>query len=219
MSKPKYFQYFPNIQYALRANKAGKTENIEIKDYFNLLQVRDDIFREETLYSPYIVKNGERPDQISYNYYKDEQFYWVILQVNNITDYYNQWPLSEDELTEFVYKKYGGAAGAGQTRYFETVETYDNSEPPNLVLERGLVVPENFIFYYPATPGSNVTLSSTPVPVSNYQHERRLNDRKSEIYLLDKKYIYDYDRETRNYAKNLDSLSSYVDISTVNPRY
>ena len=44
MSKPKYFQYFPNIQYALRANKAGKTQDIEIKDYFNLLQVRDDIY-------------------------------------------------------------------------------------------------------------------------------------------------------------------------------
>ena len=71
MSKPKYFQNFPNIQYALRANKAGKAENIQIKDYFNLLKVRNDIVREDTLYSPYTVKNGQRPDQISYDYYGD----------------------------------------------------------------------------------------------------------------------------------------------------
>jgi hypothetical protein len=46
--------------------------------------------------------------------------------------------------------------------------------------------------------------------------KERLNDRKTQIYLLDKKYIWDYEREVRNYAKNLDPLTSYVDISTVN---
>ena len=218
MSKPKYFQYFPNIHYALRANKAGKTENIEIKDYFNLLQIRDDIYKEDTLYSPYVIKNGQRPDQISYDFYGDEQFYWIILQINNITDYYTEWPLAEDEFSEYVLKKYGNAAGAGQTKQWETVETFDKAEPPNLVLEGGLVVPENFIFYYPSTPGSNVTLSTTPVSVSNLEYERRINERKSQIYLLDKKYVWDYERETRNYAKNLDPKASYVDISTVNPR-
>ena len=219
MSKPKYFQNFPNIQYALRANKAGKRENIEIKDYFNLLKVRDDIYREETIYSPYTIKNGQRPDQISYNYYGDEQFYWIILQVNEIIDYYNEWPLAEDELTEFVNKKYGGAAGAGATRNWETMETFDNATPPNLLLEGGLVVPENYIFYYPSVPGSSITLSSKATSLSNYQYERRLNDRKSQIYLLDKKYIQGYESEVRNYAKNLDPLMSYVDLSTVSPSY
>jgi hypothetical protein len=219
MSKPKYFQNFPNIQYALRANKAGKRENIEIKDYFNLLKVRDDIYREETIYSPYTIKNGQRPDQISYNYYGDEQFYWIILQINEITDYYNEWPLSEDELTEFVNKKYGGATGAGATRNWETMETFDNATPPNLLLEGGLVVPENYIFYYPSVPGSSITLSSKATSLSNYQYERRLNDRKSQIYLLDKKYIQGYESEVRNYAKNLDPLMSYVDLSTVSPSY
>lgn len=219
MSKPKYFQNFPNIQYALRANKAGKRENIEIKDYFNLLKVRDDIYREETIYSPYTVKNGQRPDQISYDYYGDEQFYWIVLQVNEITDYYNQWPLSETELTEFVNKKYGGPAAAGATRNWETTETFDNATPPNLLLEGGLTVPENYIFYYPSVPGSSITLSSKATSLSNYQYERRLNDRKSQIYLLDKKYIQGYESEVRNYAKNLDPLTSYVDLSTVSPSY
>ena len=215
MSKPTYFRNFPNIKYASKANKAGKTTGIEIKDYFNLLTVRDDIYREDTLYSPYTIKNGQRPVQISYDYYGDEQFYWVILQINQITDYWSQWPLTEDELTEYVYKKYGGAAGAGATRNWETVETYDDATPPNLVLRGGLVVPEDFIFYYPSTPGSDVTLSTRPTSLSNYQYERKLNDAKAQIYLLDKKYIWDYEKEVRNYARNLEPLASYVDISTV----
>lgn len=218
MSKPSYFRNFPDIQYALRQNKAGRTEFVKIKDYFNLLKVRDDIFREDTLYSPYTIKNGQRPDQISYQFYGDEQFYWIILQVNDITDYYNEWPLSEDELTEFVYKKYGGAAGAGQTHHWETIETYNTETPPVLLLPGGLVVPEDYIFYY-SDPGSNVTLSSRPTSVSNFEYERRLNVAKSQIYILDKKYIWQYDKEVRNYAKNLDSLASYVDFSTVSPSY
>ena len=76
-------------------------------------------------------------------------------------------------------------------------------------------MPEDFIFYYPSTPGSSVTLSTRPTSLSNYQYERRLNDVKAQIYLLDKKYIWDYEKEVRNYARNLEPLASYVDISSV----
>ena len=219
MTAPTYFRNFPNINYALRANKAGRVEGIQIKDYFNLLKVRDDIFREDTLYSPYRVKNGQRPDQISYDFYGDEQFYWVILQINDITDYYNEWPLSEDELTAFVYKKYGGAAGAAQVHHYETTPVYNAAEPPELLLPGGLEVPQNFVFTYPDGASTNVYKTATPVAVTNYQYERRLNDRKSQIFLLDKKYIWDYERDVRNYAINLDPVNSYIDISNVTPTY
>ena len=219
MTAPTYFRNFPNIDYALRANGAGRVEGIKIKDYFNLLKVRSDIFREDTLYSPYRVKNGQRPDQISYEIYGDEQFYWIILQINDIYDYYNEWPLSEDELTAFVYKKYGGAAGAGQPHHYETVPVYNAAEPPDLLLPGGLVVPENYVFTYPTLPGTTVYQTSTPVVVTNYQYERRLNDRKSQIYLLDKKYIWDYERDVRNYALNLNDKASFIDISNVLPSY
>ena len=217
MSTPKYFRYFPNIQYAVSANKAGIPTYINIKDYFNLLKVRDDIYREETLYAPYNIHNGQRPEQISEIVYGDAQFYWVILQVNGITNYYTEWPLSELELTEFVYEKYGGNIGAAETHHWQTIETYDQSPTPNLVLPGQLEVPSNFKFSYRATPGSNVTLTSLPYAVSNFEYERDLNEKKSQINILDKKYIYDYEREVRNYAENLQPSVSFVDISDVNP--
>ncbi len=217
MSTPKYFRNFPNIQYAVSANKAGIVTHINIKDYFNLLKVREDIFREETLYSPYTIHNGQRPEQISQVIYGDEQFYWIILQINEITDYYNQWPLSELELTEFVYEKYGGAPGAAKIHHWQTMETYDQSNPPNLVLPGQLEVPSNFKFSYPAESGSNTTLTSLPYSVSNFDYERELNEKKSQINILDKKYIYDYEREVRKYAENLKPSVSFVDISDVTP--
>tara|TARA_R110002012_G_scaffold58982_1_gene153919 strand:- start:1414 stop:2073 length:660 start_codon:yes stop_codon:yes gene_type:complete len=215
MSTPKYFRNYPDIQYALSANKAGIAKHISIKDYFNLLVLRDDIYKEETLYSPYTVHNGQRPDQVSYDVYGDEQFYWIVLQVNGITDYYTQWALSESELTEFVYEKYGGSPGAGKIHHWETVATYDQSTEPNLMLPGQLTVPEDFIFYYPSTPGSNVTLSTTPISISNFEYERAINEKKSQITILDKKYVYDYDREVRKYAQNVVPSVSFIDISDV----
>ena len=219
MSTPRYFQYFPDIQYALSINKAGKPNYINIKDYFHLLQVRDDVYREETLYTRYKIQNGERPDQISYKFYGDEQFYWIILQVNEIIDYYQQWPLSETELGEFVNKKYGGAVGSKKIHHYETVATYDEATPSNLMLPGGLKVPENFVFTYPVTPGGDVYKTSRPIGVTNYDYERELNDAKSDIFILDKKYIYDYEREVRTYARNLEPSVSYLDAVDTNPTY
>ena len=217
MSFPKYFRYFPNIQYSVSANKAGIPTNINIKDYFHLLKVRDDIFREETLYVPYTIQNGERPEQVSRKMYGDEQFYWIVLQVNDIVNYYEEWPLSEVELTEFVYEKYGGPAGAAEIHHYQTVETFDQATPPNLVLPGQLQVPENYVYSYTAEPGSTTILTTRPISVTNYDYERDLNEKKSQINILDKKYIYDYEREVRKYAENIIPTASFVDLSEVAP--
>ena len=216
MATPTYFQNFPNIQYAYHINKAGKPSFLNIKDYFHLLVPRDDIYREETLYVEYIVKNGERPDQISYEEYGDEQYYWIILQINQITDFYNQWPLSQDELSAYISNKYGGDTNAGKVHHYETFETFDQATPPNLVLPGGLTVPEDFVYSYPQKPGLTQYETSLPVPVTNRQYEEGLNAAKSAIFILDKKYVYDYTRDIKNYAKNLAAQSSYVEIGEAN---
>ena len=38
MSTPTYFSNFPDIDYALKMNKAGIVDYITIKDYFHLLR-------------------------------------------------------------------------------------------------------------------------------------------------------------------------------------
>lgn len=212
MSTPKYFKDFPDITYTLRSNHAGREDTIKIKDFFRLLRIKEDLLAENSLYTPYIVKNGERPDQISYSEYGDEQFYWVILQINDITDFYNQWPLSQLELEEFITKKYGNKQG--DAHHYETVETFDGAD--NLVLPGGLVVTSDFSYRYPSTPTENAFLTSLPVSVTNYEYEMRLNDKKGQIYILDPKYIFDYQRETTKYAKNLSqNRKSEIDISEV----
>ena len=213
MATPRYFKNFPNIQYAISANSAGIPNYITIKDYFSLLKVRDDIFKQETLYTDYFVNNGERPDQISYNTYGDEQYYWIILQINEIVDYYNDWPLSQQELSQFVLNKYGSDAKAAEIHHYETVKVTDNED--NILLHAGLEVPEDFSFAYRPDLTSSVIVYSYPISVSNEEYERRLNEGKSQIQLLQPKYIYDYVREVQKYGKNLSPQRSFVDLSSV----
>ena len=203
MTQPTYFSNFPNLEYAVSVNKAGHTNDITIKDYFRLLLPRDDIYKEDTLYTTYYVMDGERPDQISYKEYGDEQFYWVILQINGIIDYYNEWPLSSVELEQFMLTKYGSWEETKEVHHWETVET-KNSEG-NIVLPKGMYVDETFVYYY--TDQNETILSSLPSAVTNYEYEERVNERKSHIQILNARYIDDYMRDIRNYAKSRKKLT------------
>lgn len=214
MSTPKYFSYLPDVQYALSANKAGQINYAAMKDFFRMAVVRDDVFKQDTLYTKYTVQNGERPDQISYEIYGDEQYYWIILQVNEITDYYNQWALSDKELDQYISKKYG-TNGASEIHHYETVDTYDSEG--NLVLPGGLQVPEDFSYTYPSEIGGTVYLSSTPLYVTNAKYEKAINDAKSEIFILQKKYLYDYVREFKNYGSTVEKQTSFISIDDITP--
>lgn len=214
MSFPKYFEHFNNVKYAISTNKAGIPNYITIKDFFHLMRVRDDIFKEDTLYTEYYIQNGERPENVSYQLYGDEQFYWILLQINNIVDYYNQWPLSSVELEKFINKKYGSWSNASLPHHWETVETFDDNG--NLVLPGGVVVSEDFVYYYPNKPGSGVDvveMSSFPSVVSNVEYEQRENEKKSNIVILNQRYISDYVRETTINAMTVEPQNSSVTIS------
>lgn len=213
MSYPKYFSHFPDCDYAISINKGGKTNNIKIKDYFHLMSVRDDIFKEDTLYYVYHVNNGKRPEQIAYEEYGDESYYWVILQTNDIIDYYNEWPLSQQELDEFIIKKYRTYEEAEGVHHYATVET--KNADGEVVLEGGLVVSEDFVFEYPNNYGDTIFFKSYPTVVTNREFEYNTNEQKSQIFILKKEYLGDFVSEYVDYANDVDpkTLKSEIDVS------
>ena len=213
MTTPKYFFDFPNIKYATSANAAGIPNYISIKDYFHLLKPRDDIFREDTIYQEYIVKNGERPDQIAKDFYNDEQYYWIILQINEITDYYNQWPLSQLELDSFITRKYQTDSVSNDIHHYETPEVIDINN--NILLRAGHTVDKNFVFKYRPDPSLGNVASAFPTSVTNRQYEYILNQEKSVIQILQPKYVFDYAREVQNYAYNLPKQESFVNLQAL----
>ena len=217
-------------------NRAGVVDTLTIKDYFHLLKVRDDILPEDTIYSPMTIRNGERPDQMSKRIYGDESYYWIILQVNEIVDVHNEWPLSNYELDRYILKKYGGYEKAAEVHHYETIETFD--EEGNKVLpgrggmstidrgglaQTGLRVPENYTFTYKVHSNSQVykTLKGTTgpnavsTPITNRQYEYDLNEDKSQVFILQQKYLSQYLQEVSRYASKISDLDSTLEVSDV----
>jgi len=233
MATPTYFQNFPNIDYALHMNKAGVVDYIKIKDYFHLLKVKDEVRPEKTMYSPYTIKNGERPDQISHDFYGDEQYYWILLQINEITDYYSEWPLSQYELDEYIINKYGSLSASDEVRHYETIAIYDDDN--NLILpgrgapdlnrgglaKQGLKVSPDYEITYPISSDSDIYRTrfgyvgefAACSPITHRQYEYDLNENKGQIFILQKKYLSDYLREVKRYARKLGVLGSSIDVS------
>jgi hypothetical protein len=67
-----------------------------------------------TVFYPYVIKEGERPDIIAADYYGDARYDWLVYLCNNITDPYYQWPLSTNEFNSFINKKYGSFENANR---------------------------------------------------------------------------------------------------------
>lgn len=208
MSKPTYFTNFPNHEYAISTDHAGNITSIEVKDFFHLLKVREDIFSKDTLYTTYFIQNGDRPDQVSHKVYDDEAYYWLILHVNDITDYYSQWPLSNYEFEEYMIRKYKTYEIAHEIHHYETIETLDGDG--NLKLPAGLVVSKDFSYDVRINESDNDIKKSYPREVTNWEHEFRLNEDKTKISILRKDYLYDVLRDYRNYSKELSVSSSQL---------
>lgn len=99
------FEKFPVIDYA-----NNLTTNILARVVFS-----DAAKKTSSVFYPYAVENGERPDIIAANYYGDARYSWVIYLSNNIVDPYYEWPLTENELQANIVRKYGSVDAASKT--------------------------------------------------------------------------------------------------------
>ena len=149
--------------------------------------VEDDI----TVYYPYIIPEGMRPDVLSYQYYGDTIYTWAIFLANNIVDPYWEWPLSYKDFREYMVDKYGSVETAqSQIHHYEYIararaEKTGTSDPvPAYRLE---------IDYQ--------TYTETDVLereiIYSYGYEQDLNESKREIQLIDAQYIQSVQDEAR----------------------
>ena len=213
MSTPNYFDNYPNINYSLALNKAGIETKIPIKDYFHMLRVKDEVFTKVSNFYTYTIQYGERPEQVALKEYGDSQYYWLILNINNITDTYSEWPLTPYELDVFITKKYGSSESANEIHHYVTQEVVNNDG--EVLLEAGLIVSSDFIFDYQQDASSFIYFSSFPLSVTNLEYEYAKNNKKTEIRLLNKKYVYAAGVELKKFGRNItkEGVESKLDIA------
>lgn len=114
-------------------------------------------------YVPYIVQDGERPDNVANKVYDDPTLDWTVLLANNIQNIYDEWPKDSETFKQYIIEKYGSLSIAmATTKYY-----YDGE---------GNVV--NFADW------STIPANSGKRTETEYQYETRLNINKSKIRLF-----------------------------------
>ena len=203
-----YFQELPNILHPSLFPSRNKVEStILVKNLFKRSKLRTDVDQAITAFNYFNIKEGMRPDMVAQELYDNPELDWVVLTSNNITNIRNQWPLSHNDLQEYMLEKYGSDANIAKVHHFETREILD--EFNRVVMPAGLQVDETFTFKYKNS--TNSILNVNPVSaITNYQYEVKLNDQKRRIRILKSEYLSAFiseHREIMSYGKSSDYIS------------
>ena len=214
-----YFRELPNISaVSLLPNRKRNDERVLIKNFFKRAKLRSDIDIAITAFDFRVIKEGERPDTLASIIYDDSELDWVILTTNNITNIRDQWPLSNNDLRDYMLDKYGSEAALSEPHHYETKEIRD--EFNRTILEGGLEVDEDFSFSYTSLSGNLVSTTKAAGPVSNLRYETLRNDAKRIIRILKPDYLGGFISDMRNIMK-YETSSQYINRTTkagYNPR-
>ena len=164
-----YFDMFPNIYYDAKGNGKFTIQ----KNLLSRLKLVDKVKENILGFDYYDVKDGETPEMIAHKYYGDVGYHWTILLVNDIVDYYEDWPMSVQRFEEFVKNKY---VNPQAIHHYEISQT---SGDTTVTIDVGM----------------NTTDYPSATAISNYQYEDRLQEKKRQIRLIGTRYIDDFVKE------------------------
>jgi hypothetical protein len=142
-----------------------------IVDFFRRVNVVEKYTKNVSVLVPYTVEDEETPELVSQKFYGTPFYHWVLLMLNNITNPYEQWPLTESELREKIAFKYPGES-KDDTYEYRNVET-------------------DYVEDYSAA----AVLAGTQYEVTIYDYEQELNEAKRNIKVLNPAFIDEFIKE------------------------
>ena len=184
-----YFQYVPNFDYINRHPNIKKIYNyVKTKNIFRRMKIREDIYENLVFFTKYRINNNDRPDNIAYKFYEDENLDWLVMLSNNMVNLQSEWPLPQSSFNEYLLNKYGSYEKLYNTHHYESQEIKDSEE--RIVLEKGLIVSQNYSVSFFDT-GTELMVYKTNITdaIDNFTYEQRIQDQKTNIFLLKPQYI------------------------------
>ena len=171
----RYFKYFPTVSHN------GNT----LADITKRTKFREENFGNPYLFLPYTIEGDDRPEQVSYYYYDDVAYVWLVYLANNIIDPYSQWPLSQEDLNSHIIKKYKSQSGVTGNAVIDW--TKNTTITDNIMHYENLADPEKRISKDTYDLNSEI-IGGEWRAVRYYDYETSLNDDKRTIQLVNKAY-------------------------------
>jgi len=205
----KYFSYIPNIRVGIPEKDNSLKNYVEVKNIFRRVKFSAAAVRNLTYFEKYSIPGDDKPYNVSYNIYGTPDYEWIILLLNDITNVYTQWPLSQRELELFIYEKYklNNVNGELETHHWETTEV--KNLRGDIVVPAGMIVNQDFT---KLLSNGNILAGDQIVNrITNYEYEYRLNESKRDIYLPYPDTIFSVMNELQTllqYYESIDTQSS-----------
>lgn len=203
-----YFRELPNLRYpSFLKDKTSSLDYVEVKNIFRRAKIRDDLQNNFTVFDKFQIPEGARPDIVAEELYGSSQFDWVVLTTAGIINVRSEWPLSNRDLYNYAYNKYGESLNS--VRFYETTKVKDSSG--RLILPAGKVVDSDFTIPKPGEP----TATLNPVlGINNFEYETRLNEEKRSIFVLREAYLQEFLNDMRE-IMTYDESSEFIDGRTI----
>ena len=163
-----YFEQFPKIPYDI----SGTNDFKLTPDIFRRVKARSKILNNVVLLDDYDVQEGDSPEAVAFKAYGDAKYFFVVCLVNNIVNRFYDWPLDEYNFQQFVADKYDNP---------EAIHHYEKTQSSGKQAGNG-----------PADYDHKIEVNSDEAgaeAVSNIQYERREQDKKRTIKMLDPQYL------------------------------
>ena len=111
-----YFRNIPNVQYDINGTEPNRFR--AVTNIMQRVKFKSSVIENITDYYPYYVKEGERPDIVSFQKYGTVAYSYLILLLNNIVDPLFDWPLPSRQFENYIIEQYGSIASAQSTNKY-----------------------------------------------------------------------------------------------------
>ena len=189
MANP-YFNNLPDFLYVNRTVDGRNNNDYSVvKNLFKRAKLRDDIYQNVTFFDKFIIDGDDRPDNVADKIYNDPTLDWVVLISNNILNVQSEWPMSQIDFNTYVTEKY-----ENETVLYSGIHHYKSREVKTT--DGSIIIPSGervsiaqSVSYYDDASGQHVRETDIAIPVTNFEFENDLNNKKREIFVLKREYL------------------------------
>jgi len=192
-----YFNQVPNFNYISQFKNAQIGDYVEVKNFFKRVKLREDIFEDIVYFTKYKIMGDDRPDNVAHKFYDDSSLDWMVLLANNIINIQTEWPMQQTAWDSYLLDKYSNYPSGYTSEYdwlYNGVHHYESIELKNsngvTLLPTGTTVKKGYSYkYYDSFSDSQIETGDISTPVTNWDHEYKIENDKRNIYLLKVEFL------------------------------